>query len=58
MAEFAALKSGRAKNVFLGEQDLVLVRQQADEIDAAFGESLDVLLPALLARLSEKARAA
>lgn len=58
MAELAALKSGRSKKVFLGEKDLVLVRQQADEIDATFGESLDVLLPALLARLSEKARAA
>jgi hypothetical protein len=58
MAEIAALKSGPRQNKFLGKQDLLLLRRQADEIDAAFGEALDALVPTLLARLSLKARAA
>ena len=58
MAELATLKPGIRANKFLGKQDLMLLRRQADEINAAFGESLDALVPALLARLSLKARAA
>ena len=58
MAEFAALKSGPRAHKFLGKEDLILLRRQADEVTAAFGESLDALVPALLARLSLKARAA
>lgn len=58
MAELAALKSGHAQNAFLDQQDLILLRQQADEIDAAYGETLDALLPASLIRLTERSRAA
>lgn len=58
MAEFAALISGHTQNAFLDEEDLILLCQQAAEIDAAYGEFLDVLVPATLVRLTETSRAA
>ena len=58
MADFAALVSGQGQNIFLSEQDLIAVRQQADEIDATYGESLDMLNPDVLARLSSHSYAA
>lgn len=58
MTEFAALMSRPAQSTFLGEQDLRCLRRQAEEIDAAYGEALDALAPAVLARLTERPHAA
>ena len=58
MSDLAALISAQAQNIFLGEQDLVALRQQADEIDAAYGEFLDMLAPDALTRLTSKPHAA
>jgi hypothetical protein len=58
MTDLAALISAQAQNMFLGEQDLMALRQQADEIDAAYGEFLDLLAPDSLARLTSKSYAA
>ena len=58
MADFAALILGQGQNVFLSEQDLIAVRQQADEIDAAYGESLDMLSLDAFARLATRSYAA
>jgi hypothetical protein len=58
MSDLAALISAQVQNMFLGEQDLIALRQQADEIDAAYGESLDLLAPDSLARLTGKFYAA
>lgn len=58
MADLAALISAQALKIFLGEQDLIALRQQADEIDAAYGEFLDPLAPESFARLTNKYYAA
>ena len=58
MSDLAAFVSAQAQNMFLGEQDLIALRQQADEIDAAYGEFLDLLAPDSLARLTSKYYAA
>jgi hypothetical protein len=58
MADFARLVSGYTQNAPLDEQDLLVLCQQVGEIDAAYGEFLDVLVPATLIRLTETSRAA
>lgn len=58
MAEFAMLISGRKQSASLDEQDLIVLCQPAGEIDATYGEFLDVIVPATLIRLTETPRAA
>lgn len=57
MSALAAIPAQRLP-AFLGEEDLHHLRQEADEVDAAYGEGFDPLVPALLVRLSEGAAAA
>ena len=58
MADLAALISGQMQSVFLGERDMIVLREQADDIDAAYGALLDTLVPDALARLAEQSCAA
>jgi hypothetical protein len=58
MSDLAALLDARLRDFFLGEEDLTRMRQAADEVDAAYGESLDPLVPAVLTRLTQDSRAA
>jgi len=58
MADLAALISGQVQDVFLGEEDIVALCQQADEIDAAYGALLDTLVPDVLTRLVDRSCAA
>ncbi|MGH7034683.1 MAG: hypothetical protein ACREFL_13205 [Stellaceae bacterium] len=43
---------------YLGLEDLIRIRGSADEVDAFYGASLDVLSPALFAALTERPSAA
>ena len=54
----AAMRRVPVQDHFLGEEDLFLMRQAADEVDAAYGESLDPLVPAVLTRLTQSSQAA
>lgn len=58
MAYLTALALAPSKIVFLGEQDLILLRRQAEDIDAAYGETLPSLLPEALSDMSRRPRAA
>jgi hypothetical protein len=58
MSELAAVIPAQRQQIFLCEEDLLRMRQEADEVDAAYGEGLDPLALALLVRLSEGAQAA
>lgn len=58
MSDLATFIRIPAQERFLGEEDLRLLRQAAEEIDAAYGETLDSILPGALARLSQSSRAA
>jgi len=58
MADLAALISGQVQNVFLGERDMVVLREQADDIDASYGALLDTLVPDVLTRLVDRSCAA
>jgi hypothetical protein len=58
MSDLAALLDAHLRDFFLDEEDLTLMRQAADEVDAAYGESLDPLVPAVLTRLTQDSRAA
>jgi hypothetical protein len=58
MSDLAALLHAHAPDFFLGEDELTLMRQTTDEVDAAYGESLDPLAPAVLTRLTQDSRAA
>jgi hypothetical protein len=58
MSDLATLFPAQAHDLFLGEEDLLLMRQEAEEFDAAYGESLDPLHPALLVQLTRSSRAA
>ena len=46
MPNLAALISRHKKLEFLGETDLSRMRAEAEDIDAAYGETLDPLPPA------------
>jgi hypothetical protein len=43
---------------YLDLEDLIRIRRSADEVDAFYGASLDVLSPALFAALTERPSAA
>ena len=43
---------------YLDLEDLIRIRGSADEVDAFYGASLDVLIPALFAALTERPSAA
>jgi hypothetical protein len=58
MSDLAELILVEAHDFFLGDEDLILMRQAADEVDATYGESLDPLVPAVLTRLTQSSRAA
>lgn len=58
MAHLTALTSAPPKVVFLGEQDLILIRQQAEDVDAVYGETLPSLLPEALDGMTRRPRAA
>ena len=58
MTDLAALMSHPAESAVLGEQELRWLRQQAEEIDAAYGEALDAIVPAVLASLTDRPHAA
>ena len=58
MADFAALVSGQVQSVFLDEQDLIVLREQDDDIDASYGALLDTLVPDVLTRLVDRSCAA
>ncbi len=58
MAELAALSSRRASNAFLGTPEAILWRLDADEIDAAYGETFDPIALSTLIALTQRSRAA
>ncbi len=58
ITDVATMISGHPQNTSLDEQDLIVLCQPASEIDAAYGECLDMLVPATLVRLTETYRAA
>ena len=58
MADFAALTPGPGLDIFLDEQDMIELRQAADDIDAAYGELLDTLVPETLVRIAATSCAA
>ncbi len=58
MSDLAKLFRAQALDLFLDEEDLILLRQEAEEFDAAYGQSLDSLVPAALARLVRSSSAA
>ena len=58
MSDFASLFSSPAHKLFLGEEDLLLIRQDADEVDAAYGELLEPLMLAVLDRRAASISAA
>jgi len=58
MATHGSSTSRRLPREFLDLEDLIRIRASADEVDAFYGASLDVLSPALLVSLTERPRAA
>ncbi len=58
MADFATLTPGPGLDVFLDEQDMIVLHEAADDIDAAYGEQLDTLVPETLVRIAAKTCAA
>jgi hypothetical protein len=58
MTDLTALIAAQLKSLFLGKRDLVLLRKEAEDIDTAYGETLDTIAPAVLVRLTKKSCAA
>jgi len=58
MASFGASFLQRMQNAFLDDDDIIRIRETAEEIDAAYGALLDMLAPALLVALTKRTRAA
>jgi hypothetical protein len=58
MSDLAKLFRAQALDLFLDEEDLILLRREAEEFDAAYGQSLDPLVPAVLARLTRSSSVA
>jgi len=58
MADPTILIRGIVKSGFLGERDVAVLRQQAEEIDVVHGATLDSIPLIALQRLTETFRAA
>jgi hypothetical protein len=58
MSQPTPFTARRAKISFLVEDDVVRISQQAEDVDAAFGETLDLLPLHSLVKLTERSRAA